>query len=297
MSTQFDDETIRLRNGADEQLSSERAPYFIVIAGPETGKLHKLQPVETIVGRNADAGIRVLDPGVSRAHAKVVRGTDGLVSIVDLGSRNGTKVNGKRVDTRVLADGDKIKVGGTTVLMFSIQDDLEASFHTKQYDRATKDPLAHCHSRQYLDERLPSDVAFVRRHGQSLTLVMADIDHFKEVNDTHGHLAGDEVLRKVAHLVQESIRSDDVLTRYGGDELLVIMRNTTVAAARVAAERIRQHVAGAAVEHEGKRINVTLSIGIATCTQDQLTSPEELLAAADQMLYRAKNAGRNCVES
>jgi two-component system, cell cycle response regulator len=295
MAGKVGDDTTNVLVDDDDQTAGERAPYFIVVAGIDLGRLYRVEAAETIIGRDDSAGIQVHDAGVSRAHAKIVRAADGGVCVVDLGSRNGTLVGTERVERRVLADGDKVKIG-RTILMFSMQDGVEASFYNEQYERATRDPLAHCHSRKYLVERLPSDVAFVGRHGMALTLVMIDIDHFKQVNDTHGHAAGDEVLRTTARVIQDSIRSDDVLTRFGGDEFVVVMRNTLTVAARIAAERIARRVADNVVTFEGKPISVTLSVGITTCTKDKLVTPDELLRNADRLLYRAKEAGRNRIE-
>ncbi len=296
MSTDFDETTTGVGIEVDDEHGGDRAPYFIVIAGTDIGRLHRIDGDETIIGRDAAAGIRIHDPGVSRAHARILRAADGAVSVVDLGSRNGTTVNGQRVDSVELKDGDKVKIGRYSVLMFSMQDRLESTFFSQQYERMTRDPLARCHSRRYLEERLPSDVAFVSRHGAALTLVMIDIDHFKKVNDTYGHLAGDEVLRTTARIIQDTIRSDDVLTRFGGDEFVVVMRNTMGEPARIAAERIRARVAANKVTYEGHEVAVTLSVGIVTCTQAKPMSPDDLLRAADEMMYRAKRAGRNRIE-
>ncbi len=272
-----------------------RSACFIVIAGPEVGRMYKLDRDELIIGRIPEVAIQVQDTGVSRRHAKIVRRSDGTVELVDLQSTNGTICNGEKVESRVLSDGDKIQVGATTILKFSYQDDLEEEFQRRQYESAVRDALTQCYNKKYFLERLPSDMAFARRHQSALSLGMMDIDHFKRVNDTYGHQAGDVVLRTVAKVVQDSIRADDMLSRYGGEEFTLIMRNTSLPEAAIAAGRIRQKVEDCVISCGGQTIRVTISIGIAVCLPDGTDDPEALIQAADTCLYSAKNAGRNRV--
>ncbi len=277
--------------------AERRSACFIVIAGGQAGKMYKLDRDEMVIGRVPDAGIRIDDDGVSRRHAKIVRDADGHVRLVDLESTNGTFCNGEKVDARMLQDGDKIQIGTTTIIKFSFQDTLEEDFQRRQYESATRDSLTECFNKKYFLERLPSEFAFATRHNKALSLAMLDIDHFKKVNDTYGHLAGDYVLREVAKLMQVTVRADDVLARYGGEEFALIMRETGPDNAFIAVERIRRRIEAAAIEFEGTRIPVTVSAGVATWQGGRPDSSEALVAMADEFLYRAKRNGRNRTES
>jgi len=272
-----------------------RSAFFVVIAGKQTGAMYKLDVGETLIGRSKDASIKIDDEGVSRRHAKIVRQPDGTVAIVDLKSTNGTFCNGERVDAHVLQDGDKIQLGATTIIKFSLQDSLEEDFQRHQYESATRDPLTNCYNKSYFLKRLPSEFSFAKRHDKPLSLAMLDIDWFKKINDSYGHLAGDFVLRKLGYVLQQSLRADDFLARYGGEEFALIMRGSPNRNAVQTAERIRKLVEATTFKHQGKKIAVTLSIGVATWPADNIQSGRDLVKAADNNLYAAKRKGRNKV--
>ena len=272
-----------------------RSACFVVIAGKQTGAMYKLEKGEVLIGRGKEASIRIDDEGVSRLHAKIVRHPEGTVAIVDLKSTNGTFCNGERVDTQVLQDGDRIQIGTTTIIKFSLQDTLEEDFQRHQYESATRDPLTNCYNKSYFLERLPGEFAFAKRHDKPLSLAMLDIDRFKKINDSYGHLAGDFVLRKLGNVLQERLRADDVLARYGGEEFALIMRESPKRNALQTAERIRKLVETTAFKHEGKKIAVTVSIGVAAWPADKIDSGQDLVKAADANLYTAKRKGRNKV--
>ena len=217
-----------LSQGPFDKVES-RSACFVVIAGKHTGAMYKLDKGEVLIGRGKEASIRIDDEGVSRLHAKIVRHPEGTVAIVDLKSTNGTFCNGERVDTHVLQDGDRIQIGTTTIIKFSLQDTLEEDFQRHQYESATRDPLTNCYNKSYFLERLPSEFAFAKRHDKPLSLAMIDIDRFKKINDSYGHLAGDFVLRKIGKMLQERLRADDFLARYGGEEFALIMRESSKA--------------------------------------------------------------------
>ncbi len=225
---EFDDKTSvidsKALRGVAEQQSGRRTASFIVLTGSQAGKMYKLEHDELLVGRAPEAAIRIEDDGVSRRHATITTQTDGAVVIVDLNSTNGTFCNGETIETRTLQDGDKIQIGTTTILKFSFQDSVEEDFQRRQYESATRDALTECFNKKYFLERLPNEIAFATRRNKPLSLAMMDIDHFKRINDTFGHPAGDCVLRNVARLMQATVRADDVLARYGGEEFALIMR-------------------------------------------------------------------------
>ncbi len=175
------------------QTRRDRA-YLIVLAGENLGQMFPVRETETVIGRAADAAVRLQDDGVSRRHAKIVV-VGGEVMVEDLKSANGTLLNGQRVDRCVLQDGDKIQVGSTTILKFTYADRLEEDFQQKMYEAALHDGLTKAFTKRYFLDRLPTEIAYARRHSTPLSMLMLDVDHFKNVNDTYGyHPAGDYVL-------------------------------------------------------------------------------------------------------
>jgi len=267
--------------------------YVIVIAGHGVGEMHKLDG-SRVIGRGQDADIRLIDEAISRHHA-VLEPSDGGVAVRDLGSTNGTFVNGSPIGHRVLRDGDKILVGTTTILKFTYHDDLEESFQRNMYESALRDGLTHAFNRKYFEERLASEVAYANRHRSPLALVLFDLDHFKQVNDEHGHLAGDHVLTTIASALHGAIRAEDVFARYGGEEFALLSRGTTAAAALSFAERIRRSIESYAFRYEGVRIPVTVSVGVASMPAAGIDDAASLVQAADGALYDAKEGGRNRV--
>ena len=154
------------------------------------------------------------------------------------------------------------------------------------------DSLTGLYNRNKLDAILIDELARFKRTRRQFALLMLDIDHFKTLNDTHGHIAGDEILRNVARILLQSIRSIDYAARYGGDELIIILVDTSADLAAKTAERIRSHVENAQYGANGSTIAVTVSIGIVQCQLDDMT-PTAVFARADKALYQAKRAGRN----
>lgn len=160
--------------------------------------------------------------------------------------------------------------------------------------QAIRDELTGLHNRRYLMEILPRELARSLRTGEWLSVVMLDLDHLKEINDSAGHAAGDFMLQKLAELLNHNARSSDVTCRYGGDEFVVLLPNTALDEARRCTERWRITFQSMQAEYDGQPLHSTLSLGIA-CFQDCAGNADEVLAAADQALYNAKAAGRNCI--
>jgi two-component system, cell cycle response regulator len=281
-----------------EQLQSSRkqtVATFIILSGTTTvGRMFKLDAKEMIMGRSSDADIWLDDEGVSRFHAKVVREGE-QIRLVDLNSRNGTFCNGERVVSRLLRDGDKIQVGTTTILKFSFQDTLDEALQRNLYESATKDALTGVYNKRFFLESLRKQFAFCQRNGQPLSLVMLDLDYFKLVNDTYGHLAGDRVLAEVSATINDAIRAEDIFARFGGEEFSLLLLDVPEDSARLVAERIRQMIEELAIRFEAQTLKVTASIGVATLKERRYPDPESLIAAADRYLYRAKELGRNLV--
>ncbi|MFW5925612.1 MAG: diguanylate cyclase [Myxococcota bacterium] len=265
-----------------------------MLAGPTVGKMFPIEEDQVIIGRGSEAAACVPDRSLSRRHARVYRRGEGFY-VEDLGSTNGTFLNGAAVKlpTKV-HEGDRIQVGSGILFRVHLQDEVEQAATRRLYESAVRDPLTHVHNRRYLDERLVTEFAYSRRHLTPLSLLLVDLDHFKRINDTVGHLAGDAVLRVVAGAMQRMLRTEDLVARYGGEEFCVVARGIDGRNAMIVGERIRRTVEGLAIPWEGSTLRVTLSVGITTMDQEHpFPSVETLLAAADAALYRAKSGGRN----
>ena len=264
-----------------------------VITGAAAGQMFKVTRGEMLIGRGSTAAIRVVDDGVSRNHARIRYDSNGLC-LDDLESRNGTFVNGERITaSTVLREGDKIQVGRTTVLRFAYQDELDESFHENLVSSALRDPLTRLFNKRYLLERLDSELKFARRHNTPVALLMIDLDHFKQVNDTHGHLAGDAVLTNLATTLAKAVRNEDVVARFGGEELAVVLRAIAIDQAMLLAERLRKLVEQTVTPHGGIELKATVSIGVAGYPTTKAETVEQLMEAADRALYVAKREGRN----
>jgi diguanylate cyclase (GGDEF)-like protein len=256
--------------------------------------MYKVEGDKVIIGRGQKAQIRLFDDGISREHAEVVI-ENGNVYLVDLGSTNGTFCNGLKVDKRQLIDGDKILVGSTTILKFTYHDNLDEMFQKQMYESALRDGLTKAFNKKYFTDRLESEFTFSARHASPLALVLFDIDHFKKVNDTYGHQAGDHVLSEISKLLSGALRAEDVFARYGGEEFAVICRGNDEKQAQVVGERLRKAVEGHKFAYEGQHIPVTISVGIAVLPNPAVKDATDIVSLADQALYKSKNGGRNRV--
>jgi diguanylate cyclase (GGDEF)-like protein len=266
--------------------------YLVVLAGASVGEMYKIETETTIIGRGQKAQIRLLDDGISREHAQLVIQGDRVV-LQDLGSTNGTYCNGLKVDRKELADGDKILVGSTTILKFTYHDNLDEIFQKQMYESALRDGLTKAFNKRYFTDRLESEFTFSTRHMSPLSLVLLDIDHFKRVNDTYGHPAGDHVLSEVSNLMAISLRAEDVFARCGGEEFGVICRGSDLAQGQIVGERLRHAVELAEIAYEGKRIPLTISVGLACLPDPSIKDARQLIRAADAALYTSKGSGRN----
>src|SRR5215831_7423892 len=268
--------------------------YLVVLAGVSAGEMFKLQSDKTIVGRGPKVTVRLNDEGVSREHCQLVRDGDKIV-LEDLGSTNGTFCNGMRVDRRELADGDKIMVGSTTILKFTYHDYLDEVFQRQMYESALRDGLTKVFNKKYFTDYLEKEFAFAARHKGPLALIFLDIDHFKKINDTYGHPAGDFVLSELSQMMLALLRTEDVLARFGGEEFTILCRGSDQTGAKIVAERLRSAVEERKFTFGGKEIPVTISLGIAAVPESGVGDHAAFLAAADKALYEAKRSGRNRV--
>jgi diguanylate cyclase (GGDEF)-like protein len=259
----------------------------------ELGKRYLLQESIINIGRGASNQVVVSSDAVSRNHARLERrGAYMLVS--DLSSTNGTFVNNERtrpVNAR-LNRGDQLRIGDT-VFKFLSGSDIESQYHAVIGHMAVTDGLTNLANRKHLDSMLSEEVQRAQRHNRDLALLMIDIDHFKTINDVHGHLTGDRVLAGMALLLRQRLRSGDRVGRYGGEEFCAVLPETDLPSALSIAENLRALVATSPFPVESKRLAVTVSIGAAGMTSPMQAT--DLYRAADRKLYQAKNEGRNRV--
>ncbi len=271
----------------------ERA-YILFIAGPLIGKMYLLERAETTIGRADDADITIRDPRISREHV-CINVTPGRISIIDLDSTNGTFVNGERVTKVILENGDKIHLSSDTLFKFAVGDEAEGLFYKEMEQMANYDAVTGIANKHVFSRRMKEEFSFAKRTKWPLSFLMIDIDFFKKVNDTYGHMAGDYVLTGVAQRIQEAVRDEDILARLGGEEFGVILRGIDKPGAVTLAERICQSIEAKPFRFENQKISVTISIGVATLAGDNFAKAKELLAHADECLYVSKENGRNRV--
>lgn len=271
--------------------------YLIIIASKVPGLLGKMVKIdreEMVIGRAEDAQLQIEDKGVSRRHARIMHYGEDRFQLEDMHSTNGTLYNGEKIEKATLKDGDKIQVGSNVILKFSMQDQLDEKYQRTLYESVVRDGLTGLYNRKFLLEALEKEMAYASRHDVPLSVVMIDLDHFKMVNDTHGHVAGDQVLVQTSKVLSETTRIEDVVARYGGEEFALLLRDTNLDEGARCAERVRQAIANAQVDLGTKSLKVTASFGVALYRVDM--TAETLLQQADQALYRAKALGRNRVE-
>ena len=284
-TTQFDVETIR---SARERMQ----PVITVTRGLQIGKTVILENDLITIGRDVSSDISLIDSGISRHHARIER-RDKDVVIVDLESTNGVRVNGDLCTEKVLKAGDKIQLGPDTVLKYRVEEPDEDRTRVEQYERSIRDDLTNIHNRRHFTVTLARELTYVSRRGSVSSVIHFDIVHFKRVNDTYGHRAGDRVLIGVANTVGTYIRQDDMLARWGGEEFAVLLRNMDLSRAHAAAERIREKIEGMRVDAEGQPVQITVSLGVAEIREPGSSTVDAVIKEADERLYRAKNDGRN----
>jgi diguanylate cyclase (GGDEF)-like protein len=275
---------------------SGRSHVFVRMDGSDVGQVTSLTGMMLEVGRLAKNHLHLPLEGVSRLHARIVY-QDNAYWVEDLGSANGTFVQGARVTRHRLTDGDVVQFGPRVVFRYSITDTGEERILRQLYESSVKDALTGAFNREYFNERLKAEVAYARRHQADLSLVLFDIDHFKKINDTHGHPTGDAVLLTMANAIGKTLRAEDVLARYGGEEFGVVLRGVGLESAHGVGERLRGIAEATSTVHEGNAVRCTISAGCAALSCCENPSTEALIAIADRRLYIAKRGGRNRVVS
>jgi diguanylate cyclase (GGDEF)-like protein len=283
-------ETTRTRPPGEEPRAGRAALVFV--EGEALLGLTVELASEVVLGRDPGCTVSLPADDVSRAHVRIAPEGAGHVA-VDLGSTNGTWVNGARVESHRLAAGDRLRAG-SFVAVYVAAGDAAGRHLERLAGLARKDPLTGLPNRRALEEELPRALARAARLGEALSVVVLDVDRFKEVNDGHGHAAGDAVLAAVASRASLALRGSDLIARVGGEEFAVLLPGADLSRAAEAAERIRAAVMAEPIAVAGASLAVTVSLGCATRLPEDVEG-RALLARADARLYEAKRAGRNRV--
>jgi two-component system cell cycle response regulator len=294
-STGLADATLAMPPPSQQAKGRTRA-LLTVISGAGAGRAFSVRDHETLLGRGKEAHVRLDDAGASRLHARIVIVDDGNYMLEDLESTNGTFVDGKKVSRLKLNSGDRIHIGPNVSVSFAILDSQAEMMTHQLYESAMRDPLTRAYNRRYFIERVASELAFAQRHSGRLALIMFDIDHFKQINDKYGHMAGDEVLREVSSQVTRMIRAEDVFARFGGEEFVLLVRGIEHQNVGRFAERIRMAIERLEVAVQDAVLRTTtVSAGYVSLSEllDDDRSIESLIRMADERMYRAKAAGRN----
>ncbi|MCU0303657.1 MAG: GGDEF domain-containing protein [Thermoanaerobaculales bacterium] len=275
---------------------------LILIAHPDNQRLGsrtRLDMGSTVtIGRDPQHEVAFPEvPSLSRAHARI-EFTPGGVSVEDLESTNGTFVNDHRVVGReALGSGDRIQFGALHFKLLR-EEDVEAAYHEAIHQLVMQDGLTEIGNRRRFTDELAREFARAQRHERPLAVVVFDIDRFKEINDAHGHLCGDFVLKRLARVCRARLRPEQVFARIGGDEFAILSPETGIGGVEILAGRLRESIADHLFETDmvAGAVRVTCSFGCAALTPG-MTSEAELMEAADRALYASKEAGRNRVES
>jgi len=267
---------------------------LVEIYGPDLGKKYPVDEDEITIGRDAKNNAVVVDlDNVSRKHAQVTS-REGKCFVKDLGSTNGTYLNDQEVTQETpLRNGDLIKVGGS-IFKFLYGGNIEQLYYEEIYRMAIIDGLTQVYNKRYLLEFLEREMARCHRYARALSLIMFDIDHFKQINDQHGHLAGDHVLRELAGQVKTKVRKEECVGRYGGEEFTIVMPEAGPEKTRRFADKLLRLVADHEFVFENNHIPVTISVGVADMNAET-TEPLQFIKAVDALLYKAKRDGRNRV--
>lgn len=279
-------------------------PALVFLTGDLLAVPIPLEREEVIIGRALEADVRVNDTKISRQHALIKTEFDAEKQrtnyiLTDLDSRNGTFLNGQQIKEEALQSGDKINIG-EHILRFELLDEIDREYQLQIRRLLSHDDLTGLLSSRSFFSELRRESARAASEKRPFCVLMMDVDHFKEVNDTYGHLTGSKTLEEIGLCIMRSLRSGDVAARFGGEEFAAFLLDATLAQAIVAAERIRSEIENqkfsvvrrntpAATHH------VTISIGIASFPSDS-SDPIELVEMADSALYRAKREGRNRVD-
>jgi diguanylate cyclase (GGDEF)-like protein len=279
-------------------VAAESEADVILIAHPEAQRLgsrYRLSAGSVLeIGRSPLVGLSLPEVmSISRKHARL-RYAGPVVTIEDLGSTNGTFVNGQPIQGRtVLKSGDRFQTAAVH-FKFLHEQDVESAYHLAIYDLVARDGLTEIFNKRKYEEEVQREFARAVRHHRPLSLILFDLDEFKQINDSYGHLCGDFVLKQVASLARDLIRPEEVLARVGGDEFAVLTPETGIHGAETLAIKLRDRIEGFEHRYGDLKISIRCSFGVAELAPE-MTSPQNLYQAADAALLIAKRSGRNRV--
>lgn len=277
-----------------KQCSSNLTVSITAISGPKTGLSFKLDPHTNItLGRSPDASIQIIDPGISRTHISThFDGTS--VFVEDLNSANGTYINGTSLIGKTqIKNGDQVSIGMSTVLKFSLNNQLDAEYKDYIEEQLSKDILTKAYNRKAFAHFLNSAYITAKRDLSPLSLFMIDVDNFKTINDTYGHPVGDTILKHITDKLIQTVRSVDIVCRYGGDEFAIVCPNIDSLSGLQLAEQIRNNIEAMNFTISEAKINTTISIGISNFPNNDIKCVSQFIAYADKAMYKAKRKGRN----
>jgi diguanylate cyclase (GGDEF)-like protein len=308
-SSRNEDETAATQLRSDSKLTdlsrTERRPVLVSLKGELIGIPIPLERDVVVLGRALEADVRLNDSRASRLHARInveVDKSSGQIvfRITDLGSTNGTLVNGETITEALLSNGDKIVIGDH-LFRFDMFDEMDREFQQQIHRLLGHDELTGLLTSKSFFSELQREADRAEQESRPFCVLMMDVDYFKRVNDTYGHLVGSRALEQMGVLIKKALRSGDVAARFGGEEFAAFLLDADYAQGLVAAERVRQAVAehrfsaarrGGTEPAEGLRI--TISVGVAAYPDDA-KDPLQLVELADSALYRAKRNGRNLI--
>ena len=278
-------------------------PALVFLTGDLIAVPIPLDRNEVILGRALEADVRVNDSKVSRRHARILtvsNSENGTTQYIlnDLNSRNGTLLNGQKASKEILTHGDKITIG-ENILRFEMLDEIDREYQRQIHRLLSHDDLTGLLSSRSFFSELRRESAKSRESKNPFCVLMMDLDYFKVVNDTYGHLTGSKTLEEIGDCIMKNLRSGDAAARFGGEEFAAFLLDAELAQGLVAAERIRSEIEefDFSVIRRGKpseKHKITISIGV-SCFPNDSNDPIELIEMADSALYRAKREGRNRV--
>jgi diguanylate cyclase (GGDEF)-like protein len=271
---------------------------LVIVQGADIGKQFLIRRNGLVIGRSDSADIMIRDKRISRAHARInvqyeMQKKNTTYSIFDLESTNHVYVNGEQIQSHVLSNDDKIQLGDT-IIKFEIQDKIDSKFHEDIQRKLKYDDLTALLTYDSFKDAMSWEIENAQAKNKPFVLLMMDLDNFKKVNDTYGHLTGSFILQEIGKIINDNLRFFDVSARYGGEEFISCLPDTNKQEAFHAAERLRNTIAESVFVHNNKKINITISIGVSQFPDNGVTL-EELIRIADEMLYKAKREGKNRV--
>ena len=276
-------------------------PVLVILDGKRTSRRFEIKKPEYSMGRDESCDMVLHDTNCSRVHAKLLYANFDRpdeaprVLLSDQQSTNGCFVNGQKADTVELRTGDKLLVGRTLIGYF-VWDDATLQAEDALLRSASTDGLTGLYNRGFFNNAIQKEFSRAERYKRPVSLALADLDRFKVFNEAHGQQAGDKVLHRIAELLASKARSNDLVCRYGGEEIAIILPETTLPGAVAQAKRLCALVRELQIAHGDTALKVTASFGVSEY-EPWMTQADHLIKAADAALFKAKRDGRDCVRS